>query len=96
MKGFWIYKITASGEEKKDSSITLKKGANIITGPSDTGKSYLFSVINFVLGRTSPPKDIPEGINYDVFTIDIESFETNDKYRLQRKLGKKQSLGLEC
>ncbi|MFL1897440.1 hypothetical protein ACJRPK_17190 [Aquimarina sp. 2-A2] len=88
MKGFWIYKITASGEEKKDSSITLKKGANIITGPSDTGKSYLFSVINFVLGRTSPPKDIPEGINYDVFTIDIESFETNDKYRLQRKLGK--------
>lgn len=88
MKGFWIYKITASGEEKKDSSITLKKGANIITGPSDTGKSYLFSVINFVLGRTSPPKDIPEGINYDVFTIDIETFETNDKYRLQRKLGK--------
>ncbi|TCK67216.1 hypothetical protein DFQ05_0989 [Winogradskyella wandonensis] len=88
MKGFWIYKITASGEEKKDSSIILKKGANIITGPSDTGKSYLFSVINFVFGRTSPPKDIPEGIYYDVFTIDIETFETNDKYRLQRKLGK--------
>jgi hypothetical protein len=88
MKGFWIYKITASGEEKEDSSITLKKGANIITGPSDTGKSYLFSVINFVFGRTSPPKDIPEGFNYDIFTIEIETFESRDKYRLQRKLGK--------
>lgn len=87
MKGFWIYKITASGKEKKDSSITLIKGANIITGPSDTGKSYLFSVINFVFGRTSPPKDIPEGINYDIFTLDIETFGTTDKYRLERKLG---------
>ncbi|CAL2087968.1 hypothetical protein [Tenacibaculum sp. 190524A02b] len=88
MKGFWIYKITVSGEGKQDSSITLKKGANIITGPSDTGKSYLFSVINFVFGRTSPPKDIPEGINYDIFTLEIETFESKDKYKLQRKLGK--------
>jgi hypothetical protein len=88
MKGFWISKITASGVEKEDSSIKLKKGANIITGPSDTGKSYLFSVINYVFGRTSPPKEIPEGLNYDLFTLEIETFESNDKYRLQRKLGK--------
>jgi hypothetical protein len=88
MKGFWISKITASGVEKEDSSITLKKGANIITGPSDTGKSYLFSVINFVFGRTSPPKDIPEGLNYDQFTLEIETFESKNKYKLQRKLGR--------
>jgi peptidoglycan hydrolase CwlO-like protein len=87
MKGFWIYKIIASGEDKEDASITLKKGANIITGPSDTGKSYLFSVINYVLGRTAPPDDIPEGVNYDIFSLDIETFESSDKYKLQRKLG---------
>lgn len=88
MKGFWISKITASGVEKENASITLKKGANIITGPSDTGKSYLFSVINFVFGRTSPPKDIPEGLNYDQFTLEIETFESKTKYKLQRKLSK--------
>lgn len=88
MKGFWIYKIIASGEGKEDALITLKKGANIITGPSDTGKSYLFSVINYVLGRTAPPDDdIPEGVNYDIFSLEIETFESSDKYKLQRKLG---------
>lgn len=89
MKGFWIYKITASGEGKEDAFITLQKGANIITGPSDTGKSYLFSLINFVFGRSSPPdEDLPEGVGYDIFTMEIETFESKDKYRLQRKLGK--------
>ena len=89
MKGFWIYKIIASGEGKEDASITLKKGANIITGPSDTGKSYLFSVVNYALGRTAPPDDdIPEGVNYDTFSLEIEAFESKDKYKLERKLGK--------
>ncbi len=88
MKGFWIYKIIASGEHKVDASITLKKGANIITGPSDTGKSYLFSVINYILGRTAPPDDdIPEGVGYDTFSLEIETFESSDKFKLQRKLG---------
>lgn len=88
MKGFWIYKIIASGEDKEDASITLKKGANIITGPSDTGKSYLFSVINYILGRTAPPDDdIPEGVDYDAFSLEIETFESGDKFKLQRKLG---------
>ena len=89
MKGFWIYKIIVSGEGKEDASITLKKGANIITGPSDTGKSYLFSVVNYALGRTAPPDDdIPEGVNYDTFSLEIEAFESKDKYKLERKLGK--------
>lgn len=88
MKGFWISTIIVSGDNKADASITLKKGANIITGPSDTGKSYLFSVINYILGRTTPPdNDIPEGVGYNIFSLEIETFESYDKFKLQRKLG---------
>lgn len=87
MTGFWIFQIKASGDSKKDAEIKLKKGANVITGPSDTGKSYLFSVVNYVLGRTTmPDKDIPEGIGYDKFSLIIEAFSNQSRYILERKL----------
>jgi len=88
MKGFWIKKVSALSEEKPEASITLKKGANVVSGPSDTGKSYIFSIINYVLGRSKPPKDIVEAIGYSNFSLDIVTFENETSYVLQRKLGK--------
>jgi len=91
MIGFWISQVKASGDSKPAAEINLKKGANVITGPSDTGKSYLFSVINYVLGRTSEPdNDIPEGYGYKKFTITIETYKNEVRYLLERYLGENQ------
>lgn len=38
---FFIEKIVASGAGKKESTIVFKPGANIIYGPSNTGKTYI-------------------------------------------------------
>ncbi|MBI0401126.1 hypothetical protein [Cyclobacterium marinum] len=91
MKGFWIKEIILTGPEKEPASITLERGANIITGPSDTGKSYLFSVINYTLGRSSiPDTDIPEGQGYDLCNMIIVAFETDEEFKLSRQIGENQ------
>ena len=88
MSGFWIKKISAKSAEKKPAIIELKPGANIISGPSDTGKSYIFSIINFVFGRSTPPKDIREGIGYNKFLLEIVTYSNSQGYILSRELGK--------
>jgi len=88
MTGFWIKKVSALSDNKPEAFIELKRGTNVISGPSDTGKSYIFSIINFVLGRSKPPKDIVEGIGYDRFTLEIVTHASDSKFMLTRKLGK--------
>ncbi|MCB0646114.1 MAG: AAA family ATPase [Saprospiraceae bacterium] len=88
MSGFWIKTISAQSATKKPASIELKPGANIISGPSDTGKSYIFSIVNFVLGRSSPPKNIREGIGYTKFLLEIVTYSENQSYMLSRELEK--------
>jgi hypothetical protein len=87
MIGFWIKQISATGPEKPTASIDLQKGANVITGPSDTGKSYLFSIINYVLGRTTEPnQDIPEAMGYDCFNLTIQTHKDSHEFLLERKV----------
>ena len=39
----------AKGELVQDSQINFVKGCNVVYGPSDTGKTSLYSVIEFLL-----------------------------------------------
>lgn len=59
-KGFYIKSVVAKGELVQDSQINFVKGCNVVYGPSDTGKTSLYSVIEFLLGKSSNPK-IPLG-----------------------------------
>lgn len=87
MKGFWIAKINVDGRDKPTAELSFQKGANLLTGPSDTGKSYVFHVMNYTLGRsTEPPTEIPEANGYDSFTLTIVTFETNKEYTINRKI----------
>jgi hypothetical protein len=87
MKGFWIAKINVDGVDKPSAHLSFKKGANLLTGPSDTGKSYVFHVMNYTLGRSSePPTEIPEANGYDNFTLKIVAFETDIEYTINRKI----------
>ena len=80
-----LTKLILSGEEKLDAIIEFKKGLNVISGDSDTGKTYAFQCLNYILGSASTPKDIAEANSYDTITLE---FTVDDKlYTLKRKIG---------
>lgn len=63
------------GENKPTAEINLDKGLNIISGSSQTGKSYILECMNFVLGAKDPPKEIPEANNYQKVQAEIRFLE---------------------
>ncbi len=50
--------------ERKPAVIDFLPGLNVISGPSDTGKTLIFECLNFVLGSGSKPKQPPEARGY--------------------------------
>lgn len=47
---FYISKIEISSNEEIASIVEFRSGLNIITGPSNTGKSLIYKCIDFCLG----------------------------------------------
>ena len=50
MSKFYIKKLTAYGETKKESSIEFSPYLTIICGASNTGKTYIFKCIKYLFG----------------------------------------------
>jgi hypothetical protein len=89
MKGFYISKLSVEGQGMKKAQLTFMPGANVIKGPSDTGKSYIFSVLNYGLGRSALPKDIDESVGYTDVLIEIVLLEDDPTtFTLCRAFGK--------
>lgn len=59
---------------KKEAQVIFSKGLNVIVGPSDCGKSYIFQCINYMLGASSRPKNIDESKAYNAIYLEIEDF----------------------
>jgi len=57
--------LTLRGRSVPDATITLSAGLNVIVGASNTGKSYVAQCIDFMLGRSEPPKAIPQADRYE-------------------------------
>jgi len=85
-KGFFITEIRLTGRNKKDASVLLKKGLNVISGASDTGKTYIFQLINYMFGGADEPKEIDESIGYSTIFLEIETYE-GESFTLSREIG---------
>lgn len=83
--GFYISKLHVTGLNSKTAKLEFSKGFNLVSGLSDTGKSYIFACINFMLGGGDIPKDIPESIGYTDVFLEIKTF-TNKTFTLNRSL----------
>ena len=84
MKRMILTRLTLSGVGKTDAVLNFKKGLNVVTGDSDTGKTFAFQCINYVLGGERPPKNIVEANGYSEITLD---FSVGDElYRIKRTL----------
>lgn len=95
-KGFYIKSIIAKGDGVVLSRIDLQFGCNLIFGPSDTGKSTVFQILDFMFGSNSDPKKVPEGEGYDEYYMEIVTLHNNTLYTVKRKLNEKNVLVKEC
>lgn len=73
--GIYIRSLILESDNKESVEIRFKKGLNIISGSSNTGKSYIYECINYVLGGRKSPKDIIEAREYGRFILEIEGYD---------------------
>ena len=83
---FLITRLALTGLGLDNAELFFENGLNVITGPSDTGKTFVFQCIDFMLGGSVPPKSIPEADGYDTVWLDIQNSQTKERYTLKRSL----------
>lgn len=94
MAGYIFKELRLTGENKKDAVVQFKLGLNVISGPSNTGKTFIFDCLDFMLGSSDKLKGIPEIKGYSniyleieandqVYTIETE-IKNNNTYKLYR------------
>ncbi len=84
-KRFFIERVIVAGNGVADASITFSKGVNLIAGPSDSGKSYIYQCIDYLLGSEKCPKNIPESKGYSEAFLQIRTYD-NRVFTISRNL----------
>lgn len=85
MKRMVLTRLVLSGDEKRNAVLEFKKGLNIISGDSDTGKTYAFQCLDYVFGAQKELKNINEADGYNL--ISLEFTVDGDFYKLERTIG---------
>ncbi len=83
--GFIIKEVRLTSPTHRAASVVFKPGLNIISGPSNTGKTYIFQCLNYMLGGSKSPKKIKQAQQYSHCYLEIES-STGDVYTLKSDL----------
>ena len=96
MSRFYINCIGASGPKVEYSQVTFDAGVNILHGPSNSGKSYVISCINFMFGASEVPFT-RTSTGYDTIHMTMESLDGRTVQMTRRiiddKNGKKSDVG---
>lgn len=72
MAGMTLTYLGVEGPGKRPAWVELRRGLNVISGASETGKSYVFQCIDFMLGGSTPPKSVPEADGYTEVYLGID------------------------
>ncbi len=96
LTGFYIKEFEAHGEGCTPSHVTFEKGFNAVVGKSDTGKTALFDLLDYLLGKSSTTVDLPpEGKNFDTFFLEVHTYDER-VFTIMRKLGETSAVIKEC
>lgn len=85
-KGFYFKELRVVGKKVKPAKLLFNRGLNVLQGASDTGKSYVFNCINYVLGRSKEPDKIKEAEGYDEIRLNLCTYDNSD-FTIARKFG---------
>jgi len=69
--GFYIKRLIAQGIDREDAVIKFNPKTHVIIGPSNTGKTYIFQCLKYMLGSGDLPKKIKESKGYDKCYMEI-------------------------
>lgn len=69
--GFTIVKVLVQGQGKPDTILEFAAGLNVVAGASNTGKTYVWQLIDFMLGGGTPPKSISAASGYTDAMLEI-------------------------
>jgi hypothetical protein len=71
MNGIYCIELRLKGISKEDASIEFKKGINIISGPSNTGKTFIFECLEYMLGGGSLKRRITQSESYSEVFLEM-------------------------
>ena len=94
--GFYIKSIIAIGANVILSRVDFSQGCNLLFGPSEKGKSSVFSIIEYMLGKEENPKPVKEGNGYDTFFMEYVTRNDSSVHTVCRKLDEKQLMMKDC
>jgi hypothetical protein len=85
IKGFQLRALRATGRGKAPAEVLFRPGFNVISGASNTGKSYILQCIDFMLGGSKRPKRIQESTGYESLFLEFED-HSRQLHQLERSL----------
>ena len=83
-----LKKLILTGNGKRDAVINFHEGLNVIAGASDTGKSFAFECINYILGSSEVPSCPPEAKGYQTVYMEIKDSCQQEIFTLKRDFSK--------
>ncbi|PTP02768.1 hypothetical protein CWN88_09915 [Vibrio splendidus] len=72
MSGIFINELRLKGSGQADASVTFKEGANIITGPSNTGKTFVFECLEYMFGKSKLERRVTQSNTYQNIYLEIK------------------------
>ena len=79
MTGIQLRALRIIGKGKQAAEVLFLPGTNVISGASNTGKSYIFNCIDFICGAGNAPKSISQSIGYE--TVEMEFTDNSGELR---------------
>lgn len=71
MNGFQLTGLRLLSTTGPSAELIFKPGMNVVSGPSDTGKSFAVECIDFMMGAKDPPRAIPEAARYETLQMSL-------------------------
>jgi hypothetical protein len=68
-----------SGPRSDPATVDFVSGLNVISGPSNTGKSHILRLIDYVLGARNPPDPIAEQALHDMAHLGVVMDDGSEK-----------------
>lgn len=84
--GFQIRRLTLVGRGVPNAEVEFQEGLNVVSGPSDTGKTFIVQCIDFMLGGKDAPETIPEAAQYETVRLALNVSEGGENVVLERSI----------
>lgn len=84
--GFQIRRLTLVGRGVPNAEVQFREGLNVVSGPSDTGKTFIVQCIDYMLGGKHVPESIPEAARYETVRLALNLSDVDDEVVLERSI----------